>query len=143
MILRTKNQPRPRREKAMQLAKLINKLHKEGYHATRGRIRSAMSNGYLDPLPRKVARGAYDFSRRNLKQIRWYFVNVRPGPRPNQLSKHPVDGSHDRICRLERKQEWKLEQKSAEAQRAAFRAGIDELEILASQWKRCPKSMGG
>ena len=76
----------------MQLAQLINKMRKEGYHATRGRIRCALSSGFVQPKPKKAARGAYNWTPRHLGQLRWYFIHVRPGPQPDHLIPHfPFD----------------------------------------------------
>ncbi len=40
---------------------VITKLKREGYAATVGRVRQALMNGYVQPLPSKTARGAFDF----------------------------------------------------------------------------------
>ncbi len=58
---------------------VITKLKREGDAATAGRVRQALMNCYLDPMPTKAARGAYDFQPEHLRQLRWYLVHIRPG----------------------------------------------------------------
>ena len=114
----------------MQLAQLISTMRKEGYHATRGRIRCAFRGGYAQPLPEKVARGANNYTSRHMKQLRRYFIFIRPGPRPDRPGEFTICGQSDRVWRLERKQKNRLEQKAAEEQKTAFWASIDRLESL-------------
>ena len=75
---------------------VITKLKQEGYGATVGRLRQALMNGYMEPLPDKRARGAYDFRPQHLTQLRWYFVHVRPGPKPCRSEDLPVLGATGR-----------------------------------------------
>ncbi len=81
-------------------SEVITKLQREGFAASVGRIRHALRFGYLEPLPKKGARGAYQFTPRHLTQLRRYFVQVRPGPRPEWEEDWPVKGSADRLNRL-------------------------------------------
>jgi len=82
---------------------VITKLKREGYAATAGRVRQALMNCYLDPMPKKAARGAYDFQPEHLRQLRWYLVHIRPGPRPLFANRLPIRGPNDRVRRLERR----------------------------------------
>ena len=89
----------------MTRSQVIEKLWAEGYVATVGRLRQALENGYLQPLPEKKARGAYHFTPRHLTQLRKYFVMIRPGPRPEWEEEQAITGSTDRMHRLARKKE--------------------------------------
>jgi hypothetical protein len=86
-------------------SQVIEKLRAEGYAASVGRLRQALENGYLQPLPEKNARGAYHFTPRHLAQLRWYFVIIRPGPRPELEEEQAITGSTDRMHRLARRKE--------------------------------------
>jgi hypothetical protein len=88
----------------MTRSQVIKKLRAEGFEATVGRIRQALENGYLQPLPKKKARGAYHFTPRHLASLRWYFVTIRPGPMGWE-EEWPIEGSSDRMHRLARKKE--------------------------------------
>ena len=45
----------------MTRSEVITELKHEGYAATVGRVRQALLNGHVEPLPSKAARGAYDY----------------------------------------------------------------------------------
>ena len=83
----------------------IKKLRREGYRASVGRIRWALRTGQVEPLPIKAARGAYDFERSHLKQLRAYFVRSFPGPQPLFAEKFPIRGPNDRLHQLARKKQ--------------------------------------
>ena len=87
----------------MTRGQIITKLRREGYAVTVGRVRQALKNGYVLPLPGKNTRGAYDFQPEHLRQLRWYLVHVAPGPRPLFPRSVPIRGSNDRVRRLEQK----------------------------------------
>ncbi len=89
----------------MTRSEVIAKLQKEGFAATAGRIRQALRNGFVRPLPKQAARGAHDFSPRHLAQLRRYFVNVRLGPRPQWVEKIPITSAADRVHRLAREKQ--------------------------------------
>ena len=86
----------------MTRGEVIAKLRKEGFAASVGRVRQALMNGFVTPLPRKTARGAFDYKPRHLAQLRWYFVSIRPGPSPLCAEKIPIRGPQDRVRRLDR-----------------------------------------
>lgn len=89
-----------RKVATMMRSEAIAKLCSEGFAATVGRVRQAVMNGYVKPLPRKTARRASNYTSRHLAQLRWYFVHIRPGPRPLFPVKFPIRGPHDRVHRL-------------------------------------------
>lgn len=93
----------------MTRSQLIQKLTSEGYAATVGRIRQALINGFVQPLPKKSMRGAYDFEARHISQIRWYLVHVRPGPRTQVEECLPICGAHDRIHRMLREKQGRAD----------------------------------
>ena len=72
--------------------------------ATKGRLRQALQNGYLQPLPKKAG-GAHQFTSGHLRQLREYLVRVRPGPRPQWGEKIRITGAADRVHRLARKKQ--------------------------------------
>ena len=84
----------------MTRSEVIAKLQKQGFAASPGRVRQALQNGYLRPLPRKTARRASNYTSRHLAQLRWYFVSIRPGPSPLCAENFPIRGPHDRLRRL-------------------------------------------
>ena len=135
----------------MTRSEVIAKLRKEGFAATVGRIRQALMNGYVRPLPRKVVRGAYNFTPRHLAQLRWYFVNIRPGPRPLSTEKLLTTCSMDRVHRLDRKRpkvrEREASQRALRQSRKDFDASILWLEKtvrqVASGALETPTSSGG
>ena len=86
----------------MTRSQAIKKLRREGYAATVGRVRQAIENGYVKPLPLKVARGAYDFQPEHLKRLRWYMTHIRPGSRALRAPSLPICGVNDRMHRLKR-----------------------------------------
>ncbi len=89
----------------MTRVEVIAKLRKEGFSASAGRIRQAMMHGYIEPMPSKGPRGAYDFQPQHLRQLRRYFVRVRPGPTPVHAEELPIRGSADRVHRLAREKQ--------------------------------------
>ena len=89
------------------LAKVIRQLRSEGFHATAGRIRGAIKNGYLKPTPKRDSNGAFMYDHKHIDQLRRYFVNIRPGPRPQNPVKFEIVGSMDRMHRLARKRQAK------------------------------------
>ncbi len=135
----------------MTRGEVISKLRKEGFAATVGRVRQAVMNGFVKPLPRKTARGAFNYKPRHLAQLRWYFVNIRPGPRPLSTEKLPTTGSMDRLHRLDRKRpkmkEREGSQRALRQSRKDFDASIMWLEKtvrqLASGALETPTSSGG
>jgi len=84
----------------MTRSEVISRLRREGYAATVGRVRQALGNGYMQPLPSKAARRAYDYQPEHLRQLRRYLVHVRPGPRPDAPMSLLIRGSNDRVRRL-------------------------------------------
>ena len=102
----------------MTRSQVIEKLREEGFAATVGRVRQALMNGFVKPLPRKTERGAFNYKSRHLAQLRWYFVNIRPGPRPLSTEKLLTTGSMDRLHRLDRK---RPKMREREASRRALR----------------------
>ncbi len=116
----------------------IKKLRREGYRATVGRIRWALRTGQVQPLPIKAARGAYEFERSHLKQLREYFVRSSPGPEPLCAEKIPIKGPHDRLHRLARKKQRLRDRGPSErALRQQRRRAADDaiqcLELIARQ----------
>jgi hypothetical protein len=101
---------------------VITKLKRECYAATVGRIRQALMNGYVQPLPSKTARGAFDFQPEHLRQLRWYLVHIRPGRRPRFAPRLPIRGSSDRVHRLELA---KRQRATRAKQRAARQGRLD------------------
>ena len=83
----------------------IKKLRREGYQATVGRVRQAVLNGHIEPLPQKGSRGSFDFQLEHLQMLRRYFVEIRPGPQPLFAEKFSIRGAHDRLHRLARKKQ--------------------------------------
>ncbi len=121
----------------MTLCEVVNKLKEEGFAATVGRLRQALMNGYLRPLPEKGARGAYDFQPKHLQQLRWYLVHVRPGPRPIFPRRLPIRGPEDRVRRLARQkrieQHKSRERLQQQRRRQDANATIEWLERLADE----------
>ncbi len=129
----------------MTRAEVVAKLRREGFAATVGRVRQALLNGYVRPLPTKGARGAFRFTAHHLRQLRWYFVNVRPGPRPQWDEKFPMTGSADRVRRLavkkQRLQGKGLLDRALRRQRQKDTdTAIEILEQIAQQLSRQPPS---
>lgn len=96
----------------MRLHQLIIKLRARGYKATRGRIRYAISRGYIED-PERDSRGHFFYTRAHMEQLKCYFCWVRPGPR-SQLQQYFVEvkGPNDRICRSKRRAEFTRRQKA-------------------------------
>ena len=122
----------------MTLSEVITKLRREGFRASVGRIRWALRTGQVQPLPLKAARGAYDFERSHLKQLRAYFVRSSPGPSPLCAEKVPIKGSADRLHRLARKKQRLRDRgPSGQALRQQRRRAADDaiqcLELIARQ----------
>ena len=109
---------------------VITKLKREGYAATVGRVRQALMNGYVQPLPSKTARGAFDFQPEHLRQLRWYLVHIHPGPRPWAAPRLPIRGSSDQIHRLE---PTKRQRAARAKQRAEADIAIGVLERIADE----------
>lgn len=124
----------------MTRSQLIKKLRSEGFAATVGRIRQAIINGYVQPLPNKAARGAYDFETRHLRQIRWYMVHVRPGPRPQVEECLPISGAHDRMHRMIREEERRVDRQQRRKM-AATAIGWAE-NYLRERSSYCPETTG-
>jgi len=121
----------------MTRSEVIAKLSREGYVANVGRIRQALRNGYVQPLPRRTARGAFDFQPKHLRQLRSYMVHVRPGPLPLAAVSMPIQGSNDRVRRLEREKSQLAERRAVrleqQRQQKAADATIRWLEGIKSQ----------
>ena len=123
----------------MRISQVIAKLTKEGFLPSVGRIRHALANGYLQPLPTKRSRGAYDFRPVHLRQLRAYFVDVGPGPRrPPYAEEFPIEGSADRLHRLARKKQQLKDRGPSERalrkqRRKAADAAISWLEGIARE----------
>ena len=140
-----------RKVATMTRSEAIARLQKQGFAASPGRVRQAVVNGFVKPLPRKTARGAFNYKPRHLAQLRWYFVNIRPGPRPLSTEKLPTTGSMDRLHRLDRKRpkmkEREGSQRALRQSRKDFDASILWLEKtvrqLASAALEAPTSSGG
>jgi len=99
----------------MTRGQVVEKLRSEGFAATAGRIRQALMHGYLQPLPAKGSRGAHQFARRHLQQLRRYFVQIRPSPQPEFAEQFPICGTNDRLHRLARKKQWLRQQGPSES----------------------------
>ena len=82
-------------------------------------------NGYVQPLPGKTARGAYDFQPQHLRQLRDYLVHVRPGPRPQLPSKLPIEGENDRMKRLQRAKLQRDETRARAVEKRSRRQAAD------------------
>ena len=121
----------------MTRGQVIKKLRREGYRATVGRVRWALRTGQVQPLPIRAARGAYDFQPMHLRQLRAYFVRVRPGPRPIIPEKFPITGPADRLHRLDRKeqslQDRRLSRQALRQRRRAADDAIRSLELIARE----------
>ena len=90
----------------MTRGQVIEKLRAEGFSPSPGRIRWALRTGYVSPVPQKDSRGANIFTPQHLKQLRRYFVRIRPGPRPVlSTEKFAITGPVDRLQRLARKKQ--------------------------------------
>ena len=117
---------------------VITKLKAEGYAATVGRVRQALMSGYVQPLPSKAARGAFDFQPEHLRQLRWYLVHIRPGPRPCCAPRLPIRGSSDRVHRIEltkQQRAARTQQRAARQRRLdATDRDISWLEGLVNQY---------
>lgn len=124
----------------MRLSQVIAKLDAEGFVATPGRIRQAVNNGFVQPLPEKAARGAYDYQPEHLRLLRWYFVNVRPGPRPYQCEELPVKAAEDRMHLLAQKKQLLQEKARERTRRQLARlktdAAIAEMEQIVQELAR-------
>ncbi len=116
---------------------VITKLKREGFAATVGRLRQALMNGYVQPLPSKTTRGAFDFQPEHLRQLRWYLVHIHPGPRPWAAPRLPIRGSSDRVHRIEltkRQRAARTQQRAARQRRLdAADRDISWLEGLVNQ----------
>ncbi len=117
---------------------VIAKLRKEGFAASVGRVRQALMNGFVKPLPRKTARGAFNYKSQHIEQLREYLVRSSPGPRPLCAEKFPIKGSADRLHRLARKKQRLRDRGPSErALRQQRRRAADDaiqcLELIARQ----------
>ena len=122
----------------MTRSEVIAQLRREGFAASVGRIRHALRFGYLKPMPGKAARGAHHFTARHLEQLRWYFVNIRPGPQPLYAETLPIGGPQDRLHRLARKKQQLRERGPSERalrrqRRRETDAAIEALERIAGE----------
>ena len=121
----------------MTRGKVIARFQKEGFAATVGRVRQALMNGFVKPLPRKTARGAFNYKSQHIEQLRWYLVSIRPGPQPLFAEKFSIRGAHDRLHRLARKkqrlQDRRLSRQALRQRRRAADDAIQCLELIARQ----------
>ncbi len=121
----------------MRSGEVIEKLRKEGFSASVGRLRQAMLNGHIEPLPQKGSRGSFDFQPEHLQMLRRYFVEIRPGPKPLFPVKWPIRGSHDRLHRLAKKKQQLAVRRSERAACKQRREATDEtirwVEALVDQ----------
>ena len=124
----------------MTLCEVVDKLKKEGFAATVGRLRQALMNGYLRPLPGKGARGAYDFQSKHLKQLRWYLVHVYPGRQPMFPRRLAIRGPEDRVRQLAHQkqieQHKSRERLQQQRRRQDANATIEWLERIAGELER-------
>ena len=114
----------------MTRSEVITELKHEGYAATVGRVRQALLNGHVEPLPSKAARGAYDYQPEHLTQLRLYMVSVRPGPQPRSAMSLAIEGANDRVHRLEQAKRERAVSADDRRRLEAFDEVIRQLERL-------------
>ncbi|MEM9351605.1 MAG: hypothetical protein AAGA92_01190 [Planctomycetota bacterium] len=113
---------------------VIKLLRQEGFAVTVDRLRHALMHGYLDPKPRRGHRRAFEYTERHLRQLRWYLVHSRPGPRTQRGPSLQLCGSNDRIIRLQAQRRADAERRESEAERTrVFDASIEFLERLQAR----------
>lgn len=115
----------------MTRSQVIQKLSAEGFAITVGRVRQALINGYVRPLPKKTARGAFDYRAPHLRAIRWYLTHIRPGPRPGNFQEIQISGSADRMHRPSHREQLQEERALRLRSRKEADAAIEWLERIA------------